>query len=47
MAEVCELIGLFLLSHMEQLIPSEQLGLYRDNGLAVVELPGPEIEHLK
>ena len=46
-AEVCELVGLFLLSEMEQLIPREQLGLYRDDGLAVVELPGPEIERLK
>ena len=46
-AEVSELCGLFLLSEMEQLMPKEQLGLYRDDGLAVVELPGPEIERLR
>ena len=45
-AEVCELVGLFLLSHLENLIPQNQLGLYRDDGLAVVNLPGPEVERL-
>ena len=34
-AEVCELVGLFLLSKLERLIPKDQIGLYRD-GLAVV-----------
>ena len=46
-AEVCELVGLFLLSSMEHLIPQQQLGLYRDDGLAVVDLPGPQIEKLR
>ena len=46
-AEVCELVGLFLLFNIEQLIPQEDVGLYRDDGLAVVELPGPEIERLR
>jgi len=46
-AEVCELVGLFLLSKLEPLIPKDQIGLYRDDGLAVVELPGPEVERLK
>ena len=32
---------------MEQLIPKDQIGLYRDDGLAVVELPGQEVERLK
>ena len=32
---------------MEQLKPKEQLGLYRDDGLGVVELPGPESERLR
>ena len=39
-AEVCELVGLFLLSKLERFIPKDQIGLYRDDGLAVVELPG-------
>ena len=46
-AEACELVGLFLLSKLERLIPKDQIGLYRDDGLAVVELPGPEVERLK
>ena len=46
-AEVCELAGLFLLSKLERLIQKDQIRLYRDDGLAVVELPGPEVERLK
>ena len=46
-AEVCELVGLFLLSKMEELIPKQHLGLYRDDGLAVVRLPGPDVERLR
>jgi len=46
-AEVSELVGLFLLSKLERLIPKDQIGLYRDDCLAVVELPGPEVERLK
>ena len=46
-AEISELCGLYLLSEMEQLLPKEQLGLYRDDGLAFVELPGPETERLR
>ena len=45
--EVCELVGLFLLSKLERLIQKDQIGLYRDDGLAVVELPGPEVGSLK
>ena len=45
-AEVCELVGLFLLSQLENLIPQSKLRLYRDDGLAVVNLPGPEVERL-
>ena len=46
-AEVCELVGLFLLFKLEWLIPKDQIRLYRDYGLAVVELPGPEVERLR
>ena len=34
-AEICELIGLFLLSQFEDVIPISSIGLYRDDGLAV------------
>ena len=46
-AEVCELIGLFLLSKLERLILKDQIRLYRDDSLAVVELPRPEVGRLK
>mgnify|MGYP001294396990 CR=1 FL=1 len=45
-AEVCELVGLFLLNKVEGLIPRQDVGLYRDDGLAVTSLPGPDIERL-
>ena len=35
-AEVCELVGLYLLDKLSSLIPRDQIGLYRDDGLAVV-----------
>ena len=34
-AEVCDLVGLFLLSQLTQVIPASQIGLYRDDGLCV------------
>ena len=45
--EACELVGLFLLSNLERLIPKDQIGLYRNDGLAVVELSGSEVGRLK
>ena len=46
-AEVCELVGLFLLHQLEQVIPPSNVGLYRDDGLAVVEANGPKVEQLR
>ena len=46
-AEVCELVGLFILSKLEAIIPRENIGLYRDDGLAVTNLPGPELDRLR
>ena len=46
-AEVCELVGLYILSKVETHINKEHIGLYRDDGLAVVNLPGPQIEKLR
>ena len=34
-AEVCELVGLFLLSQIKERFPTLEFGLYRDDGLAV------------
>lgn len=46
-AEVAELVGLFLLNGLENLIPQQYIGLYRDDGLAVTNLSGPGAESLK
>ena len=46
-AELCELVGLYILSKMEKLITQDHIGLYRDDGLAVIKGSGPEIERLK
>ena len=40
-AEVAELVGLFLSSEINKLIPSA--GLYRDDGAGVVQMSGPQI----
>ena len=37
-AEVCELAGLFLLNNIEDLLLQQDVGLYRDDGLAVTSL---------
>ncbi len=46
-AELCELVGLYILSKLEKLIGKNQLGIYRDDGLAAVFLSGPGIEKLR
>ena len=46
-AEVCELVGLFILHKLEHIIPKHYLGIYRDDGLAVVQGSGPELERLR
>ncbi len=44
-AEVCELVGLYLLSKIKGIIPHTQVGLYRDDGLAVIpRANGPLLE---
>ena len=34
-AEICELVGLFLLHELSTIIPKELAGLYRDDGLTI------------
>ena len=47
-AEVCELVGLYLLDRLSSLISRDQIGLYRDDGLAVVYQPsGPKLDRLR
>ena len=37
-AEVCELVGLFILKHLGEKFGKENIGLYRDDGLAMQAL---------
>ena len=47
-AEVCELVGCFLLSIVTQTNDKSNIGLYRDDGLAVFKsISGPQSEKIK
>ena len=47
-AEVCELVGAFLLSKISDVIDKRDIGLYRNDGLGVMRnIGGPEIERRK
>ena len=47
-AELCELVGLFLLSRLALIIAKSNVGLYRYDGLAILEnTPGPDTERIK
>ena len=46
-AEVCELVGLYILHKLEDVIEQMHIGLYRDDGLAVIQGSGPQIERLR
>ena len=36
-AEICELVGLFILNKLAQKFGKENIGLYRDDGLAIMK----------
>ena len=47
-AEICELVGLYLLNQMRQKFPSINFGLYRDDGLGCYKKkPGPTMERTR
>ena len=47
-AEVCELVGLFILHQITQQINGIEVGLYRDDGLAIARnLSGPQIDRAR
>ena len=47
-AELCKLVGLFLLSGLASIIGKSNVGLYRDDSLAILEnTPGPDTECIK
>ena len=40
-------MGLYLLNKLQKYFPKEDIGLYRDEGLAVDNLSGPQMDCLK
>ena len=47
-AEVCELVGAFILTKLSSIINKNDIGLYRDDGLGVLRnMPGTQQERLK
>ena len=36
-AEICELVGLFILNHLGKKFGKKNIGLYRDDGLAIIK----------
>ena len=47
-AEVCELVGLFILNTLAQKYNKHDIGLYRDDGLAAFKnISGPKAERIK
>ena len=47
-AEVCELVGLYLLDKLSKLLGKDNVGLYRDDGLAAVKsTSGPVLDKMK
>ena len=47
-AEICELVGMFALSQLPEWYDRDSIGLYRDNGLAVLRgLSGNMAERAK
>lgn len=44
-AEVCELVGTYILSKIESIINKQDVGLYRDDGLGILRnLSGPRVD---
>ena len=46
-AETCELVGTYILNIISSVIPKENIGLYRDDGLATICQPAPVVEHIQ
>ena len=47
-AEVCELVGLYLLDKLSELLGKDNVGLYRDDGLAAVKsTSGPVLDKMR
>ena len=46
--EICELVGLYIQSKLEKILPKSDFGLYQDDGLALLRnLNGQETEKVR
>ena len=45
--QLCELVGLYLLSEVSKIVPQENHGIYRDDGLIVLEGNGQQFERIR
>ena len=43
-AEMCELVGLFILNHLGKKFGKKNIGLYRDDGLAIIKSRSTRLE---
>ena len=47
-AECCEIVGLYLLHKISKKVPTNQLGMYRDDGLAMIpHANGPKMDRIR
>ena len=46
-AETCELVGIYILDKLSDIIPKDQIGLYRDDGLSIIHGPPRLAECIK
>ena len=47
-AEICELVGLYLISLIRERFPELDFGLYRDDGVAAHRrIPGPRLDRIR
>ena len=46
-AETCELVGIYILSQLKEIPYDMEIGLYRDDGLAVLDQTPQKIEKIK
>ena len=47
-AEICELVGIYNLHQLKNVIRKESAGLYRDDGLGILRnLSGPEVDRIR
>lgn len=46
-AEICELVGLYILQKLDSIVAKNRIGLYRDDGLGITSASGPSLERIR